>query len=148
MQRYDAQHQEDLGDPLTDADRTQLKSVAGSLSWVSRQCRPDLAYRVSRIQSSASKGTVSDLKEANKTVECALRTHDVGLTFKCNVLDWDKLTCLVVTDASHANESEEMIVNGAVSIEAHRSQGAKMLRKLGGMATRVIFTLSPGAPAW
>ena len=110
------------GDPLTDADRTQLKSVAGSLSWVSRQCRPDLAYRVSRIQSSASKGTVSDLKEANKAVEYALRTHDVGLTFKSNVLDWDKLMCLVVTDASHANESEEMIVNGAVSIEAHRSQ--------------------------
>ena len=35
----------------------------------------------------------------------ALRTHDVGLTFKSNVLDWDKLVCLVVTDASHANES-------------------------------------------
>ena len=47
--------------------------------------------------------------------------------FKYNVLDWDKLMCLVVTDASHANESEEMIVNGAVSIEAHRSPGAKMI---------------------
>ena len=51
----------------------------------------------------------------------------MGLTFKSNVLDWDKLMCLVVTDASHANESEEMIVNGAVSIEAQRSQGAKMI---------------------
>ena len=114
------------GDQRTDADRTQLKSVAGSsgsLSWVSRQCRPDLAYRVSRIQSSASMGTVSDLKEANNTV----RTHDVGLIFKSNVLDWEKLMCLVVTHASHANESEEMIGNGAVSIEAHRSQGAKMI---------------------
>ena len=51
----------------------------------------------------------------------------MGLTFKSNVLDWGKLMCRVVTDASHANESEEMIVNGAVSIEAHRSQGAKMI---------------------
>ena len=37
------------GDPLMDSDKTQLKSVAGSLAWVSRQRRPDLAYRVSKI---------------------------------------------------------------------------------------------------
>ena len=38
------------GDPLTDSDRTQMKSVAGSLAWVCRQCRPDLlriGFRVS-----------------------------------------------------------------------------------------------------
>ena len=46
-----------------------MKSVAGSLAWVCRQCRPDLSYRVSRIQSASNNGTVADIKEANKTVE-------------------------------------------------------------------------------
>ena len=32
-----------------------------------------------------------------------------------------------MTDASHANEEEEMLVNGMVSIEGHRSQGARMV---------------------
>ena len=32
-----------------------------------------------------------------------------------------------MTDASHANEEEEMLVNGMVSTEGHRSQGARMV---------------------
>ena len=34
---------------------------------------------------------------------------------------------LVITDASHANESEEMIINEMTSVEGHRSQGARMV---------------------
>ena len=35
-----------LTDSLDDTERTQMKSIAGSLSWIARNCRPDLAYRV------------------------------------------------------------------------------------------------------
>ena len=118
------------GDPLTDSDKTQMKSVAGSLAWVCRQCRPDLSYRVSRIQSASNSGTVADIRDANKTVEYAVRTHDRGLTFRSGMLDWTTpgaLLNLVVTDASHANESEEMIVNETTSLEHHRSQSARMV---------------------
>ena len=115
------------GDPLTDSDKTQLKSVAGSLAWVSRQCRPDFSYR---IQSASNRGTVADLRQANKSIEYAQDTYQRGLVFKSGVLDWETpggLVQVVVTDASHANEEEEMLVNGMVSIESHRSQGAKMV---------------------
>ena len=118
------------GDPLTDSDKTQLKSVAGSLAWVSRQCRPDLAYRVSKIQTASNKGTVADLRQANKSIEYAQDTYQRGLVFKSGVLDWETpggLVQVVVTDASHANEEEEMLVNGMVSTEGHRSQGARMV---------------------
>ena len=37
----------------------RLRSVTGSLAWVSRQTRPDLGYRVSRLQSSISGATVA-----------------------------------------------------------------------------------------
>ena len=118
------------GDPLTDSDKTLMKSVAGSLAWVCRQCRPDLSYRVSRIQSASSNGTVADIREANKAVEYAIGTYDRGLVFKSGLLDWKTpgaLMSLVVTDASRANESEEMIINEMTSVEGHRSQGARMV---------------------
>ena len=34
---------------------------------------------------------------------------------------------LVITDASHANESVEMIINEMTSVEGYRSQGARMV---------------------
>ena len=119
------------GDPLSDSGKMQMKSVAGSLAWVCRQCRPDLSYyRVSRIQSASSSGTGADIKDANKAVEYAIGTYDRGLVFKSGLLDWKTpgaLMSLVVTDASHANESKEMIMNGMTSVEGHRSQAARMV---------------------
>ena len=64
-------------DTLTSGELTSLRSVVGSLAWIARYGRPDLAYRVNDLQKSCNpKGTVSALKEANKTVaECSLQIH-------------------------------------------------------------------------
>ena len=73
---------------------------------------------------------ILDLRQANKSIEYAQDTYQRGLVFKSGVLDWETpggLVQVVVTDASHANEEEEMLVNGMVSIEGHRSQGARMV---------------------
>ena len=37
-------------EPCTAKDISTLRSVIGSLSWIARQGRPDLSYRVSRLQ--------------------------------------------------------------------------------------------------
>lgn len=37
------------GDPLNAGETTEMKSIAGSLAWIARQCRPDLANRVSEF---------------------------------------------------------------------------------------------------
>ena len=60
------------GDPVTKGEEKQLRSVVGSLSWIARQARPDILYRVSKLQSSIKEATVSTLKEANKVLELAL----------------------------------------------------------------------------
>ena len=91
-------------DPLNDSEKTQMKSVAGSLQWISRQARPELSYRTSKIQQLASSGTVSDIKYANKVVRYAMSTADRGLTFKPGMVDWDAMCSVVITDASHTNE--------------------------------------------
>ena len=87
---------------------------------------------MSRIQSASSSGTVADIKDASKAVEYAIGTYDKGLVFQPGLLDWKTpgaLMRLVVTDASHGLESEEMIIiiSEMTSGEGHRSQGARMV---------------------
>ena len=58
-------HLEDLA---TEAEIGQMRSVNGSLGWVSRQSRPDLSYDVSKGQSAVSKAKVKDLKQVNQAL--------------------------------------------------------------------------------
>ena len=53
-------------DPVDRGEERQLRSVVGSLSWISRQARPDILYRVSKLQSSINGATIATLHEANK----------------------------------------------------------------------------------
>ena len=109
-------------DNLNDDEKSQMKSIAGSLSWMTRQCRPDLAYRTSKVQSMSSKGIVKDIRDANKAIDYAISTADRGLYFKAGVIDWNDMVNGCVSDASHGNESEE--ISGKV--ENHRSQGGRL----------------------
>ena len=51
-------------DPVTKGEEKRLRSVVGSLSWIARQARPVILYRVSKLQSSVKGATVSTLKVA------------------------------------------------------------------------------------
>ena len=52
-----------LSDKLSPDQITKLRSVVGSLAWVARQGRPDLAYRVSYLQTAINGATVGLLHE-------------------------------------------------------------------------------------
>jgi hypothetical protein len=110
---------------VTQDEETQLRSVVGILAWIARQCRPDLSYRVSRLQSKVSKATVIDLKECNKVVAYALENPDIGITFKASVLDWDTCVLCTINDASHANELE--YIKAIENYEPFRSQSGRLL---------------------
>ena len=56
-----------------------LRAVAGSLSWVARQRRPDEAGTASTLQGSVSRAVVKDLSGANRAVNRLKQTEDVGL---------------------------------------------------------------------
>ena len=52
------------------------------------------------------KGTVSDLKEANKTVELAVQNIDFKFTLPANHIDWTKdLAVVTFSDAPFAGET-------------------------------------------
>ena len=101
--------------------------MAGSLQWITRQCRPELAFRCSKAQQAAAKGLVKDIAFVNKVVEYAKRTADRGLTFKSGIVDWSNLAMLTVTDASHATETVIGVTQeGSVKEEHYRSQGGRL----------------------
>ncbi|CAE7555851.1 GIP [Symbiodinium sp. CCMP2592] len=85
------------GDPLTDFDKTQMKSIAGSWAW---------------FANNADRGAVADIKDANNAVEYAIGTCDRGLVFKTGLLDWKTpgaLMNLVVTDTGARELGARMV---------------------------------------
>ena len=65
-------------DKATDGEIGQLRSVVGSLAWICRQCRPELSYAVSRLQSLTSTANVGAVVFANKTLEQAKQNASRG----------------------------------------------------------------------
>eukprot|EP00969_Alexandrium_andersonii_P269522 11912576-Alexandrium_andersonii.AAC.1 len=64
------------------AELSELRSVVGSLGWVARQTRADLAYVQSRLAQRVSRATVADLLEADQAVDQAIDFRDDGVYFK------------------------------------------------------------------
>ena len=46
--KYRAQVKKDSS--VNEGEKAQLRSVVGSLAWIARQARPDLSYKVSKLQ--------------------------------------------------------------------------------------------------
>ena len=69
------------------------------------------------MQSASNGEVVADLKETNKALDYASAMPDRGLIFRSSVLDWDNLVSCPITDASHANENQQMKIEGAESLE-------------------------------
>ena len=69
---------------VTEEERSDFRSVLGSLQWLSNQSRPDISFMVNQLQKRVNKLTVRDLEVANrvvkivKSVEGCLRFHDLG----------------------------------------------------------------------
>ena len=97
-----------LADKLKPDDTTKLRSVVGSPAWIARQGRPDLACRVSYLQTAINGATVGLLHECNKVVDLARKQlEDVVFRFPINLLrtaDWRNVGIITVTDASFCNE--------------------------------------------
>ena len=50
-------------DSLSQGELATLRSITGSLSWIARQGRTGLGYRVSRLQSRVKNATIDRSKE-------------------------------------------------------------------------------------
>ncbi len=112
-------------------------SVAGSMSWVVRSCRPEESYAVSCAQQQRNKATVQQLLDVNQAVIDLQADPKRGLMFLPGI-DWYNATLGVIADASHAGEVEW--IDDWKELEAFRSQGARILV----IADKAIAQNKPG----
>ena len=82
----------------TEGEVKALRTVAGSLCWVARQCRPDQAGAASTLQGSVSLAVVKDLSDANRAVNRLKQTEDVGLLI--HAIPLVKLRTVSISDAA------------------------------------------------
>ena len=109
-------------DKITPGEEKHLRSVVGSLSWLSRQARPDLLYRVSRLQSSVKGASVAILQDANKVLKLAIANKDWKLRYRFKNLDFMKLGILTASDASFAGERDLKSQQGRIHLLAPAEQ--------------------------
>ena len=85
----------------TDNEKGQLRSVLGSLGWVTRVCRPDIGYQVNHLQSIQKNAVVSDLIACNNLLNYVKETPQHGLFYRYNAVDFNEAAILSITDASY-----------------------------------------------
>ena len=73
----------DRSDDASDGEVKAPRAVAGSLSWIARQCRPDEAGTASTLQDSVSRAVVKDLSDANRGVK-RLKQTEGGTPNSCD----------------------------------------------------------------
>ena len=88
--------------PLTPSEHTELRSIGGSLHWMTGQTRPDLAAGTSLHM--AGQPTVDHLIQLNKLIKEAKASEDWCLRFRPIPLETAKV--LVFSDSSWANTDE------------------------------------------
>ena len=100
--------------------------------WVSRSCRPGIAYPTSVSQSAVSKPVIVDIVYANATIQYVRETPKRGLVFRHGGVEWPsrahpevRLCIAAVSDASHGSEDEYL--DDWDEREPFRSQGAKLI---------------------
>ena len=109
-------------DLIDRGEERQLRSVVGSLSWISRQARPNILYRVSKLQRSIKGATIATLHEANKVLEMALKGRDLKLRYRNGPFDFENLGVVTASDASFAGESKDRSQQGRIHFLAPSNQ--------------------------
>ena len=89
-------------------ENTARRSVVASLAWIARQVRPDLSFRVSKLQTVAGKAKIKDLRECDKVLEYALGTSEEGIFYSSELGPWDDTVVTSINDASFGNEEIEV----------------------------------------
>ena len=87
--------------PLSEEEKTHLKSAAGRIQWATSQTRPEMAYHTCQVSNSGKNPCVKQIIEANKAIR-KLKTESSELVYPTlgNPENW---SVVVFADGSHAS---------------------------------------------
>ena len=108
-------------EPVTAEERLALRGLIGNLQYASVYTRPDLASRLSFLQSDINKATISTLIDANKTLHEAKKHSNVTITI--NPINCEDLRFLAFSDASFASKKNPDSHTGSIIMSTHKENG-------------------------
>lgn len=106
-------------DAVTDAERQALRALIGSLQYASVHTRPDIACRLSFLQSDINCATIETLISANQCLYEAKKHHDDSITIQA--INKDDLRFLAFSDASFASKSNPSSHSGSIIMSTHKA---------------------------
>jgi hypothetical protein len=104
LDEISAHRKSQKSDDLTADEKTEYRSLVGSLNWIAQGSRPDLSYTLIDLSTKFKKSTVADLIQVKQVIhKVKLETSYIRYPCLGDMRGW-KL--LVYTDASHGNLCE------------------------------------------
>ena len=107
-----------INEKINEEERQQLRALIGSLQYAAVNTRPDLASRLSYLQSRVNSATVETLLEANKILHEGKRHHEVSVVVQ--PISCSDLRLLAFSDASFASKSNPDSHAGCIIMSTHK----------------------------
>ena len=112
---------QDPNQVINEEERQGLRGLVGSLQYATTNTRPDLAAKVSFIQSKITTACITDLLEANRILQEAKNTKDTKITIKSIPLE--DIRFVSFSDASFATRSKSQSQKGCLILAASKQIG-------------------------
>ena len=107
---------------VTEQERLSLRGIIGSLQYATTNTRPDLASKLSFLQSSINTATIETLHEANRLLHEAKKHHDVAIVIK--PIPVDNFRFMAFSDASFASAKKPDSHAGLIIVGTHKDVAA------------------------
>ena len=102
---------------VNEKERQELRGLIGSLQYASTNTRPDLAARLSFLQSTITSAKIHDLLECNRLLAEAKKFSDVKVTVSS--IPEDKVRFVSYSDASFATRAKQQSQKGGLFLATH-----------------------------
>ena len=114
----DRNRRKDEQQEVLESERQQLRGVIGSLQYAATNSRPDIAARLSFLQSKINSARIGDLLEANRLLGDAKRHAQVGITISS--IPEESVRLVSYSDASFASRAKQQSQKGGLFIAVHQ----------------------------
>ena len=105
-------------DKVSEEERQSLRGLIGSLQYAAVHTRPDLASRLSMLQSDINRATVNTLISANQALHEAKKYHDT--TIQIQPIPVEDFRFLAFSDASFASKTNPSSHTGCMIMGTHK----------------------------
>ena len=114
----DVNRKTQINSTVTDKEKLALRGLIGSLQYASTNTRPDLASKLSFLQSAINSATVDTLLEGNRLLHEAKHHHDVAIVIK--PIPTKDFRSMAFSDASFSSSKKPDSHSGVIIVGTHK----------------------------